>query len=43
MTQPKQQSANGYVDALFKDRRTEINAVRNAILENLPDGYEETD
>ena len=42
MTQPKQQSANDYVDALFEDRRTEMNAARNVTLENLPDGYEET-
>ena len=42
MTQPKQQSANDYVDALSEDRRMPINAVRNVILENLPDGYEET-
>ena len=42
MTQPKQQSANDYVDALSEDRRMAINAVRNVILENLPDGYEET-
>ena len=42
MTQPKQQSANDYVDALSEDHRTAINAVRNVILENLPDGYEET-
>jgi len=42
MTQPKQQSANDYVDALSEDQRMAINAVRNGILENLPDGYEET-
>ena len=42
MTQPKQQSANDYVDALSEDRRMAVNAVRNVILENLPDGYEET-
>ena len=42
MTQPEQQSANDYVDALSEDPRAAINAVRNAILENLPDGYEET-
>ena len=42
MTQPKQQSANDYVDALSEDRRMAINAVRNVIFENLPDGYEET-
>ena len=42
MTQPEQQSANDYVDALSEDHRTAINAVRNVILENLPDGYEET-
>ena len=42
MTQPKQQSANDYVNALSEDHRTAINAVRNVILENLPDGYEET-
>ena len=42
MTQPKQQSANDYVGALSEDRRMAINAVRNVILENLPDGYEET-
>ena len=41
MTQPKQQSANDYVDALSEDQRMAINAVRNGILENLPDGYEE--
>ena len=41
MTQPEQQSANDYVDALSEDHRTAINAVRNVILENLPDGYEE--
>ncbi len=42
MTQPKQQSANDYVNALSEDRRMAINAVRNVILENLPDGYDET-
>ena len=42
MAQPEQQSANDYVDALSEDHRTAINAVRNVILENLPDGYEET-
>ena len=42
MTQPEQQSANDYVDALSEDQGTAINAVRNAILENFPDGYEET-
>ena len=42
MTQPKQQSANDYVGALSEDHRTAIKAVRNVILENLPDGYEET-
>ena len=42
MTQPEQQSANDYVDALSEDHRTAINAVRNVILENLPDGCEET-
>ena len=42
MTQPEQQSANDYVDALSEDLRTAINAFRNVILENLPDGYEET-
>ena len=39
MTQPKQQSANDYVDALSEDRRMAVNAVRNVILENLQDGY----
>ena len=39
MTQPKQQSANDYVDALSEDQRMAINAVRNVILENLQDGY----
>ena len=42
MTQPEQQSANDYVGALSEDHRTAIKAVRNVILENLPDGYEET-
>tara|TARA_B100000809_G_scaffold73392_1_gene71173 strand:+ start:6749 stop:6991 length:243 start_codon:yes stop_codon:yes gene_type:complete len=42
MTQPKQQSANDYINALSEDQRMAINAVRNGILENLPDGYEET-
>jgi len=42
LTQPEQQSANDYVDALSEDQRTAINAVRNVILDNLPDGYEET-
>ena len=42
MTQPEQQSANDFVDALSEDQRTALIAVRNVILENLPDGYEET-
>ena len=42
MTQPEQQSANDFVDALSEDQRTVLIAVRNVILENLPDGYEET-
>ena len=42
MTQPEQQSANDYVDALSEDQKTALIAVRNVILENLSDGYEET-
>ncbi len=42
MTQPEQQSADDFVDALSEGQRTAINAVRNVILDNLPDGYEET-
>ena len=42
MTQPKQLSVDDYMEALSEDRKTAINAVRGAILENLPDGYEET-
>tara|TARA_B100001245_G_scaffold89752_1_gene64808 strand:+ start:163 stop:405 length:243 start_codon:yes stop_codon:yes gene_type:complete len=42
MTQPEQQSANDYVGALSEGQRTALIAVRNVILENLPDGYEET-
>ena len=42
MTQPNQLSVDDYMEALSEDRKTAINAVRGAILENLPDGYEET-
>lgn len=42
MTQREQQFANDFVDALSEGQRTAINAVRNVILDNLPDGYEET-
>jgi len=42
MTQPKQLSVDDYIDVLSEDRKTAINAVRGTILENLPDGYEET-
>ena len=36
------QSVEEYLEALSADRRADINGVRNAILENLPSGYEET-
>ena len=42
MAPSNQQSVNKYIDALSADRQSDINAVRNVILENLPDGYEET-
>ena len=42
MTQPKQLSVDDYMEALSEDRKAAINAVRGTILENLPEGYEET-
>ena len=34
-------TVDGYIDQLPEDRREAISAVRRAIVENLPDGYEE--
>ena len=42
MTQTKPQSVDEYLRMLPEDRKAPIDAVRNAILENLPTGYEET-
>ena len=42
MPESKPQSVEEYLEALSEDRRASINVVRNAILENLPSGYEET-
>jgi hypothetical protein len=42
MAQHDQPSADDYVEALSDDRKAALNAVRTAILENLPTGYEET-
>ncbi len=42
MAPSNQQSVNKYIDALSADCQTAIDVVRGVILENLPDGYEET-
>ena len=42
MAQSKAQSVEGYLALLSEDRAASISVVRDAILENLPAGYEET-
>ncbi|MDA0264813.1 MAG: DUF1801 domain-containing protein [Chloroflexi bacterium] len=42
MTQADAQTVGGYLQQLQDDRRETISVVRDAILENLPVGYEET-
>ena len=42
MSQAKSGSVEEYLALLPDDRRTAIGVVRDAILENLPSGYEET-
>lgn len=42
MPQVKAESVEEYLALLPDDRRTAIGVVRDAILENLPSGYEET-
>jgi len=35
------QTVDGYIAALPEDRRAAVEAVRNVVRENLPDGYRE--
>ena len=42
MPRSNAQSVDEYLKVLSEDRRASISMVRNAILENLPAGYEET-
>ena len=42
MTQRNANSVDEYLQMLPQERKAAINAVREAILENLPTGYEET-
>ena len=42
MAQSKAQAVDEYLAELAPDRRAAISAVRSVILDNLPDGYEET-
>ena len=38
----KAATVEAYLDELSEERREAVSAVRNAVLSNLPDGYEET-
>ena len=41
MAQSKAETVDGYLAELPEDRRAAISAVRQVVLENLPQGYEE--
>lgn len=41
MNHANAQSAQEYLDALPQDRREALQVVRQSILDNLPDGYQE--
>ena len=41
MAKSKAETVDGYLAALPEDRRAAISAVRQVVLENLPQGYEE--